>query len=187
MKIHLGCGSHHIHGWLNHDLEVDIRKRLPWRNEEVDFIFAEHVIEHVTFPEGVRFLTECRRVLNRNGVLRFSFPDAELVNSLSEPELNLYFEATSAVASRCIEKTYLPLKTREDCLRLLFCGWGHLSAWTVGLARIALRVAGFGAATPSAYGVSMVPELRGVDGHHEQSPAAALQTSVLEARGYWPR
>jgi predicted SAM-dependent methyltransferase len=68
MKIHLGCGTNYIKGWVNVDLDspladahLDLRCPLPYADASVNFIFNEHFIEHVTREEGFAFLKECRR------------------------------------------------------------------------------------------------------------------------------
>ena len=76
MKLHLGCGKVFLDGWENHDSDVDICKPLPFVNDSVDFIFTEHVIEHITPSDGWRFFVECKRVLRVGGVIRTAFPDA---------------------------------------------------------------------------------------------------------------
>jgi len=40
--------------------------------------FSEHVIEHVTKEDAIKLIGECYRVLQNEGVLRMSTPDAEL-------------------------------------------------------------------------------------------------------------
>lgn len=80
-KLHLGCGSVNLPGWLNIDLDtptadmhLDFTNPLPFANDSVTHIFSEHFIEHITWAEAVSFLKECRRVLALNGVLRISTP-----------------------------------------------------------------------------------------------------------------
>ena len=82
MKLHLGCGTNRIEGWLNvdidspqADLHVDLRQPLPYADAAVAFIFNEHFLEHITRDEGLTFLRECRRVLKPSGVFRVSTPD----------------------------------------------------------------------------------------------------------------
>ncbi len=82
MKLHLGCGTHALDGWVNLDLDApaadvhaDLRQALPFPDATADWIFCEHVIEHITREEGLRLLVECRRVLTLSGVLRLSTPD----------------------------------------------------------------------------------------------------------------
>jgi predicted SAM-dependent methyltransferase len=82
LKLHLGCGPIKLPGWVNididsreADLNMDLRAALPFANGQVDFIFSEHFIEHITRDEGLVLLRECRRVLSDNGTIRISTPD----------------------------------------------------------------------------------------------------------------
>jgi len=74
MKLNLGCGGNILPGWQNHDADVDITKPLPFPNDSAEIIFAEHVCEHVTGPQFLWFLDECRRVLKVGGDVRICMP-----------------------------------------------------------------------------------------------------------------
>jgi len=82
LKLHLGCGENYIEGWVNVDFdstkadeEFDLTKPFPYHSKSVDFIFAEHILEHFTYEEGLSFLKECHRVLKTTGIFRLSTPD----------------------------------------------------------------------------------------------------------------
>lgn len=99
-KVKLNIGSFtsmHHHGWINvdvHDLagyaqsqgyrylRHDARNGLPYDTGTVDAINCQHMLEHLTYKEGVSFLRECRRVLKPDGVMRVAVPDAELLAGL---------------------------------------------------------------------------------------------------------
>lgn len=74
-KLHIGCGSNTIAGWLKSDfkpvsnkiLHLDATKRFPFENDMFDCIFSEHMIEHVSYTNGFEMLSECQRVLKNNG------------------------------------------------------------------------------------------------------------------------
>ena len=80
-KLQLGTGSNVYDGWLNTDvvdykrgnevLYLDVRKRFPLPDNSFDAVFSEHVIEHVTYRDGLHCLRECRRVLKPGGRLLF--------------------------------------------------------------------------------------------------------------------
>ena len=69
LRLHLGSGKTHIPGWINIDNQplpgvdrvLDVTHGLPF--EEVQFIFAEHFIEHIPHVDALVLLRECRRVL----------------------------------------------------------------------------------------------------------------------------
>jgi predicted SAM-dependent methyltransferase len=87
-RLHLGCGSHILPGWANIDMgdgsiaeviRLDLLEPLPVAAASADFIFSEHLIEHLTPEEGRRLLNECRRLLRPGAVLRISTPDLRAV------------------------------------------------------------------------------------------------------------
>lgn len=96
-KVKLNIGSFTTmthHGWTNidiHDLgeyaaqngyrfqKCDVRNGLPFPTGGVDLIVSCHMLEHLTYQEGHRFLMECRRVLKRGGAMRIIVPDAALL------------------------------------------------------------------------------------------------------------
>ncbi|MGV9269753.1 class I SAM-dependent methyltransferase [Kitasatospora sp. NPDC003701] len=55
--------------------QLDIGRPLPFADASVDWVYAEHLIEHVTMPVAVGWLREARRVLRPGGVLRITTPD----------------------------------------------------------------------------------------------------------------
>lgn len=79
MKYNFGCGGNRIPGWENFDADVDITKPLPFPDRSAAFILAEHVVEHVSAPDGFRFFEECFRMLQPGGVLRICVPHLDRI------------------------------------------------------------------------------------------------------------
>jgi predicted SAM-dependent methyltransferase len=86
LLVNVGAGPQGKPGWVNVDAWkqpnvnclYDCRKDLPFPDESVRGIFCEHFFEHIDYTEEVPcFLSECRRVLKKGGVLRLIVPDAE--------------------------------------------------------------------------------------------------------------
>lgn len=65
--------------WPSNPRLWDCRKRLPFRNGSVDFIYTSHFIEHLPRYQTLQLLTECKRALRPSGVLRISVPDVRLL------------------------------------------------------------------------------------------------------------
>ena len=56
----------------------DCRKSLPFPDASVRGIFCEHFFEHIDYTEEVPyFLSECHRVMKKDGILRLIVPDGE--------------------------------------------------------------------------------------------------------------
>jgi ubiquinone/menaquinone biosynthesis C-methylase UbiE len=88
MKLHLGCGTKKIGGYVNIDIRPDVNpdliddisklNNIP--NESVDVIYACHVLEHFGRYEFMDVLKRWFEVLKKGGILRLSVPDFEKVN-----------------------------------------------------------------------------------------------------------
>jgi len=83
MKLHLGCGTKKLDGWINIDSVVacnpdlvhDISQPLPYEDCTVDEILAEDLLEH--FNKYFRFVVfyEWMRVLKIGGNVTLQVPD----------------------------------------------------------------------------------------------------------------
>jgi predicted SAM-dependent methyltransferase len=81
-KLQLGAGGNDPPGWLNTDIEpgsqeiyLDATGRFPFPDGSFQYVFAEHVIEHIPWEAGVAMLTECYRVLAPGGKVRIVTPN----------------------------------------------------------------------------------------------------------------
>ena len=84
LKLHIGCGCRIKQGWINIDLSpgadisLDMREPLPLHADSCSFIYSEHFLEHLDYPESTRlFLSECYRVLEPGGIFSVGVPDTE--------------------------------------------------------------------------------------------------------------
>ena len=57
----------------------DVSKGLPFSNNELDYIYTSHMIEHLARDEANLVLKECYRTLKSGGVLRIVVPDLRLL------------------------------------------------------------------------------------------------------------
>jgi predicted SAM-dependent methyltransferase len=55
--------------------QLDITKPLPFEDGSVDWVYAEHLIEHVPLADAIGWLAEVRRILAPGGLLRITTPD----------------------------------------------------------------------------------------------------------------
>lgn len=156
-RLHIGCGPQALAGWTNVDNRpypgvdriLDVTIGLPY--SDVEYLFAEHLIEHLAYDDALNFLRECRRVLAPDGVLRLSTPNLDWVlRTQYLPEL-----------WKCDDDAV------RDCfvLNRAFKGWGHQFLYNRQSLAATLRLAGFGVVEECGYGESRHEALRGIERH----------------------
>lgn len=81
LNLNLGSGKRNIDGYVNidaikqtEDTVVGDILNLNYKSGEVDKIFSEHVIEHLTRSELDMFFAECNRMLKQGGELELIAP-----------------------------------------------------------------------------------------------------------------
>lgn len=96
--LHCGCGKNKIPGFINtdrgdsdwseEDFKLDVEKRFPYLDNELDYIYSEHMIEHLSYEGCKNFIQESYRCLKPGGVIRTAFPKIEfLIDAYKHPEL----------------------------------------------------------------------------------------------------
>ena len=74
-KLQLGSGTNLLNDWLNTDCSLffpsncflDVTRPFPFKDGTFEYVFSEHLIEHLTYPQGVSMLKESYRVLKPGG------------------------------------------------------------------------------------------------------------------------
>ncbi len=61
--------------WPENVRYLNLNRPWPFPRESADVVYASHVLEHLTESTAVLFLTEAKRVLRPDGVLRLVVPD----------------------------------------------------------------------------------------------------------------
>lgn len=84
VKIQLGCGSNHLSGWENHDIDIDLNKPLPFPDDHADFMFLEHVCEHLKIDRCYALFLELKRVLKKGGIVRITVPSVVRIHKLED-------------------------------------------------------------------------------------------------------
>jgi predicted SAM-dependent methyltransferase len=189
-KLHLGAAENVRPGWLNTDLHgygrgeelvyLDVRKRFPLPDASFDFVFSEHMLEHLTYDEGQRCLRECRRVLRPGGTIRTATPSLERLAGLYDGG-----EARDRYVHWAVDtlepeiRAYLPGVVVNNFFR----SWGHRFIYDEDTLRHALTETGFVDIVPARVGESAHPELTGLERHLAERPEInEYETFVLEAR-----
>jgi len=83
MRLHLGCGTNHLPGWVNVDFNPnyspdvldDVMRLSKFDKGCADEILAEHVLEHLPLNGSLIALNRWREVLKIGGKLTIEVPD----------------------------------------------------------------------------------------------------------------
>lgn len=149
-KLHIGCGDNRLEGWLNSDyfpsspalLNLDATGKFPFPDASFDFIFSEHMIEHVPYSGGLNMLTEAHRVLRKGGVLRISTPDlAFLLALFQEHKSELQQEYIAHETNTFIADA--PGYSETFVFNRFVRSWGHTFIYDEKTLRAAMQTAGF--------------------------------------------
>src|SRR3954454_6326461 len=139
LRLHLGSGNEHKNGWAHVDLSGypveaawNLARPLPLRDGSAEGVFHEHLLEHLTLEEGLRFCRECHRLLRQGGVLRIGVPDAGAA-------ARSYVEGSGAF----LERVRPGRPTAMLALQELFYYPGHRTMYDFETLALLFRAAGF--------------------------------------------
>lgn len=156
-KVNVGCGPNAREGWINVDIQpfpsvdkvMDVTK--VWDFNDLDYVYSEHFLEHLTIEKGVEFLVNAGNSMKEGGLLRLSTPNLEWVlkthyrwNDLDSDEI-----ALQSVAS----------------INRAFYGWGHRFLYSPWLLNELLSGMGYKDIAFKSYGESDVGEFKGIEKH----------------------
>jgi predicted SAM-dependent methyltransferase len=142
--------------------ELDIADPLPFCDGCVEWVYAEHLIEHVPLPVAVGWLTEVRRILVPGGLVRLTTPD---LRRYVEGYLDGSFFASHARRLRMM-KVGPPMPDRAAfMLNQVFFLYGHRWIYDHGELRYALAEAGFDPAAiqPRTFRTGARPDVAALD------------------------
>jgi predicted SAM-dependent methyltransferase len=171
-KLQLGTSNSPIVGWLNTDIVptsrqvayLDATSRFPFKDNTVDYIFSEHMIEHIEYESALAMLRECCRVLKPGGKIRMSTPDLRVLAGL------LFNEKTAArnFYVDWMTKKFLPDATSCKEVFLInnaFRAWGHQFLYDRITIEMTMKKAGFKNIKYYQPGVSDDENLCGIESH----------------------
>ncbi len=195
-KLHLGCGSVLLPGWLNTDIDtipgsayLDVTQPFPFPDQTFDFIYSEHLLEHLTLEQQKGMLSECRRVLKKEGIFRLATPSMDfLFRIYADPALPLHREYVDWSVSqqgrlKTVHKELTDQESRHVyVINNFFSDWGHQFLHTEHSLKDLVFMTGFSRMEPCRIGSSHFSELQGLEKHGSVIPAAfnELETMVFE-------
>lgn len=191
-KLQIGAGPTQLPGWLCTDIDprsdeavyLDATRRFPFEDGTFDYVYSEHMIEHITWLQGLSMLKECRRVMRPGGTLRVATPDLNVLLDLyAHPDAPRNAAYIRWITDRFLEgvTVYQPTFVLNNA----FENWGHQFLYDEPTIRMALREAGFADVRRCESEQSEDPHLRGIESHGRNvgdKDMAAFETMVFEAR-----
>jgi SAM-dependent methyltransferase len=199
-KLQIGTGANVLSGWLNTDYEpaseticyMNALERFRFEDSMFDYIFSEHMIEHMTYKGGLYMLMECYRVLKPGGRIRISTPNiCNIIGLYAANKTNLqkrYLHWSSAILiglygpeatdhqkrepewvlpTEHINRYFPDPEMNSACfvVNCFFRSWGHKFLYDPQTLTAALREAGFVDVVECETGESCDEHLRGIESH----------------------
>ena len=114
MKLHLGCGSVKLDGFINIDIRYlptvdrvdNVRFLRSFQDNTIDLIYASHVLEHFSRWDYKSVLTRWHTLLNRGGILRLAVPDFEAICKYYKKTKNLRAISGMLYGGQDVEENY---------------------------------------------------------------------------------
>lgn len=170
--LHIGCGLTPLKGWLNTDIHagrrnivyLDATRTFPFPDNSFDYVFSEHMIEHIDFADARFMLGECQRVLRPGGRLRVATPElGALIDLHSAPRNNAQAHYLRWIVDNCLGDV-----THNEATFVInnaFRAWGHRFLYDHETLRETLSRCGFEQLRNWAPGNSEDENLRGIESH----------------------
>jgi predicted SAM-dependent methyltransferase len=171
-KLQLGTSNTVMVGWLNTDLiptnrkvvYLDATRPFPFSSNMFDYVYSEHMIEHVEHQSAVSMLHECFRILKPGGKIRISTPDLKVYIDLHSkektPSQTFYID--------WVIRSFMP--EVDYCKEVFltnnaFRAWGHQFLYDRETIRVTLARIGFEDIKYYQPGVSEDKNLRAIESH----------------------
>ena len=189
IKLHIGCGSNILNGWLNTDLYskdsqvncLDATKPFSFNNDSFDYIYSEHMIEHITYIQGLQFLSECYRVLKPGGKIRIATPDLVFLIDLYKNDKSIL---QKDYIKWSIDKFIGAVTNYEDTFVInnFMRAWGHTFIYDEKVLHNSLGMMGFNGITKCALNESADEQLRYLENETRMPPGfLELESIIIEA------
>jgi len=97
--LNLGCGNTYKRAWINVDCNKDVKadiyadftKKLPFKNNSVDVVLLDHVLEHIPSDKYFGFIDELYRICKSNAKIEIYVPHYSGMYALKHPTHYKYF------------------------------------------------------------------------------------------------
>ena len=167
INIIFGCGCTSYSEWVgidcffskSVDFVLDLRRKLPFKNESVDLCYSEHFIEHLDDQQCVPFIRNCFNSLVKGGICRMATFDLDILIDICRSD-NKEWDIDYCIKELGI--THL-IKTRGQLLNASFNKWEHKYAYNKEDLSNVFKESGFKNIKYCQIGESIHPSLRNLE------------------------
>ena len=187
--LEIGAGWNGRPGWLATDLNpppgldcirLDATKSFEIPSKSFDFIYSEHMIEHVSFEDGRNMLEECNRILKPSGVIRIVTPSLGFLSRVMSSDRGM-LEDSYRNWSVTTWVPEAPKVTNAFLLNNFMRAWGHAFIYDRETLELALQLSGFEPIVSCELNQSDHPLLCGLANVNKIPPGFLdLESMVLE-------
>lgn len=189
-KLQIGSGPNPLEGWLNSDIRprrgervlLDATKPFPVDDQTFDYVYSEHMIEHLTFDQAMSMLQESFRILRPGGRIRVATPNLEtIMNLATTPWTELQRDYIEFITNRFLDPSWG--YRASFAINAQYEVFGHRFLFDPETLEMAAREAGFDGISWWEPGKSSDLHLIGVESHSKVVGDAMnrFTTMVLEA------
>lgn len=192
-KLQIGCGAYPLKEWFNTDnsrsickdeiVYMDAGKPFPIPDNCFDYVYSEHLFEHLTFKQAKNMLKESYRILKEGGVMRIATPNLQfLVDLYLHPEKDInksYIEFDAKRSNLPANPVYM--------INRFHTSWGHQIIYDPNTLKELLEENGFKNVHQCEVGESEHQDLMNIEKHgihfkklHADEDYNRLQTMVFE-------
>tara|TARA_R110000772_G_scaffold113092_5_gene217394 strand:+ start:64 stop:801 length:738 start_codon:yes stop_codon:yes gene_type:complete len=195
-RLQIGCGSNIYEGWLNTDLNntkniafLDAGSQFPIESDSFDYIYSEHLFEHLTISQQLNLLREGARILKKGGVMRIATPSLDFLSNLytdTNSMTNQDYVKWAISASPYLKNVKEDVKddSTHYCyvINNFFKAWGHQMIHNYSsIEKLSLQC-GYSKVIPCEVGESQIPDLKNIERHGSIIPPKMnlIETMVVE-------
>jgi predicted SAM-dependent methyltransferase len=196
-RLQIGCGSNLLESWLNTDLNdiedeiafLDAGDKFPLPSNTFDFIYSEHVFEHLELSQQINMIQESYRILKVGGVLRIATPSLDFLFDLyKNPEevSNKAYTSWAINHSKSLVNIKSQVQSKESyycyVINNFFRAWGHQLIHNYDSLKHLGQEIGFQIIENCQVGESKYAELQNIEKHGTIIPNEfnKKETMVLE-------
>lgn len=129
-------------------LRHDVTKKIPLPDNTVEFIYASHIVEHLSIEDFYFFINDCYRLLKTDGILRIVCPDLKkwvlaYINRDEDFFKNYYEILKSNYKKPWSKVDYHFVNLPADFFMSSFYNWNHKWGFDMESILLHLKLCGF--------------------------------------------